>query len=581
MTTRENDMLKRQWRKLALIIAAAGFSQLAQAASTPERIVFDGNVLFNNSAGAYSSASGPCTTGVAFTYTVTQLATTYFTRNRVVDPMLIDPYNLNSPRWDPQQLSPLNCKYSADAVVLDAHALDAWFQKTDYVGAIPYRLADPTQDWTTGWIYTNTSGGLGRTDINYSKPVVILSGPQASSMTLSATNNYLLRGKVNMLGGTTLTIPAGTYLFGEKATTGYLVIDRGAKIFVNGTKAAPVVLTSDQDPTLGAMAPGDNGGVVIHGRAIANCANTAGGDSCTSEGGAGYFGGGNDDDNSGTIRYMRIEYSGKEISIDNELNSLTMNAVGRGTAIDYVQACLGSDDAFEWFGGTARCSHLVATGQDDDGLDWQLGYRGDVQFAVVQQYPLRGDKGIEADNSEFNFAAPFRSNPIFSNITLVGTNGSPGGVSPNRGIHLRRGTAGTIVNSVILGFNGPGLDLTDPETFANCPGTPPAVACQPTVSSAETDQTPLPRGLVVLASPNPLFATTRILFGIPSDRQHVRARIFDAQGRLVETLYEGAMNRGEHALTWSPSRRLPTGPYFFRVEAEGGFSSSGKLVLVR
>ena len=575
-------MMRRILTTLALIGATIAVAGAALAASTPERIVFDGNVLFNNAAGPYSSASGPCTTGVAFTYNVTNLATVQFTRNRVVDPKLVAPFNLLAPRWDPQQSSPLNCKYSAsDVAVLNVTNLNPWFQQTDYVGAVPYRLADPSQDWTTGWTYYNTSGGFGRTDINYSKPLVILTGPQAVSLTLSATNNYLLRGKVNMLAGTTITIPAGTYLFGEKATTGYLTIDRGARIFVNGTKAAPVVLTSDQDPSLGAMAPGDNGGVVIHGRAIANCANTAGGDSCASEGGAGFFGGGNDDDNSGAIRYLRIEYSGKEIAPDNELNSLTMNAVGRNTSIDFVEAFMGSDDSFEWFGGTARCSHLIGAGQDDDGLDWQLGYRGFVQFACIQQHPLRGDKGIEADNSEFNFAAPNRSNPIMANLTLIGTNPpNPGSVSPNRGIHLRRGTAGTIVNSVIMGFNGPGLDLSDPETFANCPGPAPAVFCTPTVSAV--DESPLNKGRIYMAaSPNPLSATTEILFGLPGDRKHVLARIFDVHGRLVQTIAEGPMTKGVHTFTWSPSRNVPTGSYFLRVESEQGVSSSGKLILVR
>ena len=576
-------MMRRILATLVLIGAALAVAGGARAASTPERIVFDGNVLFNNAAGPYSTASGPCTTGVAFTYNVTNLATVQFTHNRTLDPKLIDPYNLLQPRWDPQQMSPLNCNYSGDAVVMNVTSLDPWFQQTDYVGAIPYRLADPTQDWTTGWTYYNTAGGFGRTDINYAKPLVTLTGPQAVSMTLSASNNYLLRGKVNMLAGTTLTIPAGTYLFGEKATTGYLTIDRGARIIVNGTKASPVVLTSDQDPTVGAMAPGDNGGVVIHGRAIANCANTVGGDSCVSEGGAGFFGGGNDNDNSGSIRYMRIEYSGKELSPDNELNSLTMNAVGRGTSIDFVEAFMGSDDAFEWFGGTARCSHLIGAGPDDDGLDWQLGYRGFVQFAVVQQHPLRGDKGIEADNSEFNYAAPFRSNPTFANLTLVGTNPpNPGAVSPNRGIHLRRGTAGTIVNSVVLGFNGPGLDLSDPETFANCPGTAPPVFCQPTVTAVETDQTPLNKGRIYMAAnPNPLSGSTNVLFGLPADRRHVLARIFDVQGRLIQTLAEGPMTKGVHTVTWSPSRDLPTGSYFLRVESEEGVSTSGKLILVR
>ena len=583
-------MTKRMIATLALTVAAAVTAAgPAGAASTPERIVFDGNVLWNNSQTGstplpYSAASGPCTTSVAITYNVTTLATTFFTHNRTdIDPKLVNPFNLTSPRFDPQLSSPLNAKYVGDAVVMNVTSLDPWFEQPNYVGAIPYRLGDPTQDWTTGWTYYNTAGGFGRTDINYAKPLVTLSGPQAVSLTLSASNNYLLRGKVNMLAGTTLTIPAGTYLFGEKATTGYLVIDRGAKIFVNGTKAAPVVLTSDQDPTIGAMAAGDNGGVVIHGRALANCANTAAGDSCVSEGGAGYFGGNNDNDDSGVIRYMRIEYSGKELSPNNELNSLTMNAVGRSTTIEYVEAFMGSDDAFEWFGGTARCSHLVAAGQDDDGLDWQLGFRGRVQYAVVQQHPLRGDKGIEADNSEFNFAAPTRSNPIMTNLTLIGTNPpNTGSVSPNRGIHLRRGTAGTILNSVIVGFRGPGLDLSDPETFANCPGTAPPVAFQPTVTAVEAEQTTLNHGSIFVAvSPNPIYRDAKIVFGLPRDGRNVRAQIFDLQGRLIQTLAEGPMSKGAHTVTWTPSNRLPKGHYFFRVQSDDGRATSGKLVLVR
>ena len=583
-------------KRILAILAVAGTLATtagpARAASTPERIVFDGNVLWANAATGttplpWANTSGPCTTGVApgtpITYTTTQLGTVHFTHNRTdLDPRLVDPFNLTTPRWDPQLSSPLNAKYANDAVAMDSKALDSWFDDTDFVGAIPYRLADPSQDWTTGWIYTNNSGGLGRTDINYAKPVVILQGQQAANVTLVNTNNYLVRGKFEMLSGTTLTIPAGTYLFGEKATTGYITINRGANIVVNGTKAQPVVFTSDQDPTVGGMAPGDNGGIVIHGMAIANCANTAAGDSCTSEGGAGSFGGGDDADDSGSIRYLRIEYSGKELSPNNELNSLTMNAVGSGTDIEYVQAHLGSDDGIEWFGGAARCKHIISTGADDDGLDWQLGWRGRVQFAVVHQYPGRGDKGIEADNSEFNFAAPNRSNPILANLTLVGTNPPTAGAgSTNLGIHLRRGTAGTILNSVILGFRGAGLSLTDPETFANCPGTAPPVLVAPIVTSVDNQNTIGPARSFVTASPNPANGSTQILFGLNGDRRSARAQIFDAQGRLVETLTTGPMGKGVHRIQWTPSRSLPAGQYFFRLSAEDGVAATGKLVMVK
>ena len=123
-------MLKGSLATLALIAVSLGFAAGARAASTPERIVFDGNVLWHNSQDGitplpWDNFSGPCTLGTAFTYTVTQLGTTFFTHNRTdIDPKLVDPFNQLNPRFDPQLNSPLLCKYVGDAVVLDAHSLD-------------------------------------------------------------------------------------------------------------------------------------------------------------------------------------------------------------------------------------------------------------------------------------------------------------------------------------------------------------------------------------------------------------------------------------------------------------------------
>jgi hypothetical protein len=570
----------------ALLTAAAG---LAGANTRPERIVFDGNILFNNSQDGitplpWSANAGPCTTSVALTYSTSDLGTSFFTHNRTnLDPKLVDPFNLANPRWDPQQLSPANCKYAGDAVVMNVP--DPWFEQTNYVGAVPYRLADPNSDWTTGWTYYNVTGA-GRTDINYSKPVVILQGEIFTSMTLVNTNNYLLRGRVAFAKGTVLTIQPGTYLFGEKATVGYLVIERGAQINAVGTKAQPIVITSDQVP--GSMAPGDNGGIVIHGQANANCADftSASPESCVSEGAAGFFGGlagaaGFDDaDNSGTCKYMRVEYAGKEISPDNELNSWTMNALGTGTQLEYLEAFYGVDDAFEWFGGTGRLKHAVAVGGNDDNFDWQLGWRGFLQFGVCLQFPGRGDKGIEADNSEFNFTAVPYSSPIVSNLTLVGTNPPTGGLgSTNVGIQLRRGTAAMILNSIVLGFRGPGLQVVDPETFANCPGTSPGVFCQGTLTAVQEDETTLSGKLFTLATPNPTSGGMNLMFALPKDQTNVRAQIFDVSGRLVEDLAHGPMAQGEHNIRWAP-KHLATGSYFFRVTTENGRAVNTKLVLV-
>ena len=151
------------------------------------------------------------------------------------------------------------------------------------------------------------------------------------------------------------------------------------------------------------------GGVVLHGRAIANCADCIGGESCASEGGtAGFFCGSDDCDDSGIIRYARVEYAGIGISIDNELNAWTFNGVGCATVLEYLQAHMGFDDNFEWFGGKVYGNHWLSTGGGDDGFDWQMGFRGGLQFGIDQHWFDDGDKAIEADNNEFDVDAPCR-----------------------------------------------------------------------------------------------------------------------------------------------------------------------------
>src|SRR5258705_8866475 len=269
---KETSSMHRKLRAaLVLALLLPTVPRVANANTRPERLIFDGNILFNNAQVAgtplpYANTAGACTLSTVFPYKTKGLAGTFMTHNYTsLDPKLVDPFNTGSPRWDVQQTSPAMSKYAGDAAVMTVP--DHWFDQTDYVGAVPYRLADPGSDWTTGWTYYNVTGA-GRTDINYAKPVVILTGEIFTSMTLTNTNNYLLRGRVAFAKGTVLTIQPGTYLFGEKATVGYLVIERGAQINAIGTRAQPIVITSDQVP--GSMAPGDNGGIVILRHADAN-----------------------------------------------------------------------------------------------------------------------------------------------------------------------------------------------------------------------------------------------------------------------------------------------------------------------
>jgi len=136
-----------------------------------------------------------------------------------------------------------------------------------------------------------------------------------------------------------------------------------------------------------------------------------------------------------------------------------------------------------------------------------------------------------------------------------------------------------ILNSIIYGFRGPGLELLDNETFANCPGTQPAVFHQPTITAVGEDESILSGKLFTQATPNPASSGMNLMFSLPRDQKNIRAQIFDVNGRLVENLASGPMGRGEHNIRWAP-KHIATGSYFFRVTTETGQTVNTKLVLV-
>ena len=185
----------------------------------------------------------------------------------------------------------------------------------------------------------------------------VIEGNINSNTFLSKNKRYLLRGFVNVNAPAVLTIEPGTIIYGEKTTRGTLIINRGAKIIANGTPTQPIVFTSQQPA--GQRSPGDWGGIIIAGNASINVP----GGTAIIEGGTGtIYGGGtnpNDDDNSGILRYVRIEFPGIAYAPDNEINGLTLGGVGRGTTIEYVQVSFCGDDAYEWFGGTVNAKYLI------------------------------------------------------------------------------------------------------------------------------------------------------------------------------------------------------------------------------
>ena len=261
----------------------------------------------------------------------------------------------------------------------------------------------------------------------------------------TADHIYTLKGYVWVTGGT-LTIDAGTTIKGDNGSA--LTITKDAKLNAVGTADKPIVFTSSQ----ATPASGDWGGLVMAGKAPINVA----GGTNKIEGFADSFGdrivyGGTDNAHDcGTLKYARIEYAGFALSVDNELNGLTLTACGSATTIDFVQVHLGLDDGVEIFGGSVPVKHLVITQPDDDGLDWDLGWTGKAQFVIVQQRAGRGDKGIEADNNRSGGDLLPRSAPELWNVTLIGSDGAA--TDPQGGAHLRRGTAGKLNNAIMAFF---------------------------------------------------------------------------------------------------------------------------------
>lgn len=324
----------------------------------------------------------------------------------------------------------------------------------------------------------NTNVNLGD---NVQRAFCVISGVITGAVSLPNNSGlpYLLDGPVfiGTDGGAsgTLTLAAGTRILSSDAPTGgtaagvdLLVATRGSRLIADGTAAAPIVFTSAQDflddglPNGSVSGRGQWGGIALNGFApindcTANPGATGGTAACTKngEGGSGLYGGANPADNSGTLRFVRIQHAGFQFSSTNELNGLALQGVGNGTILENIQVHNNADDGIEFFGGTVNARNIVLTGNDDDNIDWTDGWIGNLQFSLVVQTGTAGDNGIEADNLTSNGNALPRSNPNVSNVTLISNNRT---ANSNEGIQVRAGTDGRIINTIVAGF-GQGLEF--------------------------------------------------------------------------------------------------------------------------
>nr|WP_282193254.1 hypothetical protein [Alistipes indistinctus] len=297
-------------------------------------------------------------------------------------------------------------------------------------------------------------------------------------VTLDASKKYLLRGWVYITDGSSITIPAGTVIFGDKDTKAALIIERGGKIHATGTADKPIIFTSEQPA--GSRKPGDWGGLIICGKAKNNL------NEMQIEGGPRTKHGGSDDaDNSGELQYVRVEFAGYPFKTDQEINGITFGSVGSGTKIDHLQVSYSNDDSYEWFGGTVDCKYLVAYHGWDDDFDTDNGFSGKVQYALGVRHPKIADQslsnGFESDNNADAKTVEPYTTTRFCNVTLVGPMAQDGaffntsydvsnpgtayidggGLFPNNGsrlgqyqagVQVRRNSRLSLQNAVIAGY---------------------------------------------------------------------------------------------------------------------------------
>lgn len=318
--------------------------------------------------------------------------------------------------------------------------------------------------------------------ITVQDPTIVLEG-NLTTRTLVATEKYLLKGQVFVPSGVTLTIPAGTIVKGDKATKATLIVQPGGKLVAEGTASNPVVFTSAQN--VGERDRGDWGGLVILGNAYVNQSAKPSIEGITPTQTYGTVGTDptvNATENSGTLKYVRVEYAGIELTPNNETNSITMGGVGNGTVVENVQVSFGGDDGFEWFGGTVNGKYLVSHSTWDDDFDTDFGWGGNVQFGLVVRNTFfadqSGSNAFESDNqANGNTIAGICDGTtntgctrgVFSNITVLGPRDIQSrSISANyqNAAHIRRRTAISIFNSFFSGFRV-GIRLDDQGTLDN------------------------------------------------------------------------------------------------------------------
>ena len=383
-------------------------------------------------------------------------------KNMIVDPQISVSREPGSNGFDPRPL-PESEALNPDNILAHDELGSDWFQEAPFIGAF-----GSNNLWVKGWTlledagFLTDGGSTGNeiqvfdTDIN-----------PGDEVTWTRGNTYILNGLVFVEEGASLTIEAGTVVKGrpgQGVNASALIIARGGKIFANGTADSPIIFTSTADDVtttedIPALRQGLWGGLIVLGNSTIN---TPGGigqiEGIPEDEPRGEYGGDDEADNSGVIKYISIRHGGSNIGQDNEINGLTLGAVGSGTTIDYVEVFANQDDGIEFFGGTAQIKHAVVAFCGDDSFDYDEGYRGKGQFWFTIQGRESGDNAGEFDGATNPEDSQPYALPTVANFTMIGS-GSTSQNTSSEGIFLRDNAGGFFYNGIMTEFRGVGLEI--------------------------------------------------------------------------------------------------------------------------
>lgn len=305
-------------------------------------------------------------------------------------------------------------------------------------------------NWMTNWTNFNPA------KMEYSEATNIIAGTIDKDTRLTKRNTYQLVGVVYVTNNATLTIEPGTVIRGDDKTCGTLVITNGAKIMAEGLETDPIVFTSNKE--IAERKPGDWGGIIILGKAPIN---TIGGIHILPfdlEPMLNHYGGQDAEDNSGILKYVRVEYAGRKLSSLKELNGISLAGVGRKTVLSNIQVTYSNDDSFECYGGDLNMNNLISYRTTDDDFDFTQGAQINISNSIAIRHPfssdISGSRCFEVDSYDKigNTDMTKKLTKInAANITLVNLEENNQGLV-RESVYVRENTFFNLSNSIVSGF---------------------------------------------------------------------------------------------------------------------------------